>query len=195
MHRLYALVVIACLAGCSPAYINGTPNENSPYFQLPVGSELQLVRPVEVPAGRDQLYFQNGQTMDWHEVDIYLPHCALQVTSKQEVARPVQPDVFVVTDAYTERYFKQVRSPPTLIPAIKPAAFGAMPLTAGGDFDADGGMDYEVVAVIMTLYSDHQPQVTSLACADWGLPQDTVHITVHKIRRALNGFFTITVHP
>jgi hypothetical protein len=193
MHRLSTLLIMAYLAGCSPAYINGTPNENSPYFQLPVGSEIQLERPVEVPAGRDQLYFQNGRTMDWHEVDIYLPHCALQVSSKREATRPVQPDVFMVTDTYTERFFKQVRTP-TLIPAIKPAAFGAMPL-AGGDIDLDGGMDYEVVAVIMTLHSEHQPQVTSMTCADWGLPQDTVHITVHKIRRALDGFFTVTVHP
>ena len=187
---LCALALIVWLAGCPSAYVNGLPNEGSPYFQLPVGSELLLEQPVQVPAGRNQLYFQNGRTMDWQHVNIYLPHCALKVAAKQESPRSIQPDRFVVGKSGTERFFQPIHAP-DMPPGLQTPAVAL--LTVGVDFEPDGNMDYEVVAVVMELRSERQPDVTALICTDWGLPQDTLHVTVQKIRRALGAYFTIKV--
>jgi hypothetical protein len=184
---LICLGLITFLAGCPAAYVNGVPNETSPYYQLAAGSELILEKKVHVPAGGNQLYFQNGRTMDWHEVNIYLPHCALKVASKQAAARPIHPDRFSVGRTYAERFFQRVHAPEKL-PALETAALGTFTVT---DLDRDTGFDYEVVAIVMELHSERQPEVSALICADWGLAQDTLHITVQKIRRALGPFFTI----
>jgi hypothetical protein len=187
--RWIVLSVIVLLAGCPSAYIDGVPNERSPYFQLPVGSELILEKEVAVPAGDDQLYFQNGRTMDWRRVDIYRPHCALKVDSKMDADRSIHPDRFTLTQSSTERFFRRVHSPGPH-PGVRMAGFDPA-ITPAADFDRDGRMDYEVTAVVMELRSARQPQVREMICADWGLPQDRLHITVQNIRRALGDFFTI----
>jgi hypothetical protein len=183
------LSVIVLLVGCASAYIDGVPNERSPDFQLPVGSELILEKEVAVPAGGDQIYFQNGRSMDWQKVDIHRPHCALRVASKWDADRPIHPDRFTLTRSHTERFFRRVQSP-GLLPAVRMAAFDSGSVWAA-DFDRDGHMDYEVTAVVMELRSARQPQVREMICTDWGLPQDRLHITVQNIRRALGDFFTI----
>jgi hypothetical protein len=187
--RWILLSVIFLLTGCPSAYIDGVPNERSPYFQLPVGSELILVKEVAVPAGGDRLYFQNGRSMDWRKVDIYRPHCALRVETKSDADQPIHPDRFTLTRSGTERFFRRVQSPGPL-PAIRMAAFNSTAVKAA-DFDRDGHMDYEVVAVVMELRSARQPHVREMICTDWGLPQDSLHITVQNIRHALGDFFTI----
>ncbi|RJQ67047.1 MAG: DUF4242 domain-containing protein [Desulfobacteraceae bacterium] len=108
-----------------------------------------------------------------------------EVASKRETPQPIHPDVFIVSKAYTERFFQQVHAPDES--PVFPVAPGAAP-AAWADVNPDGRMEYEVVAAVMELRSERQPEVTALICADWGLPQDTLHITVQKIRRALGTF-------
>jgi hypothetical protein len=143
---------------------------------------------LQISAGQSDVFFQNGRSMDWRAVNRYLPYCALKVASKQEAVQPIHPDAFVVRKSYTERFFNLVRVDDAL--DVQPATFGSIMAGAAG-LDHDGGMEYEVVATVMELSSEGQPDVTALICADWGVPQNASYITVYKIRRALGTFFKI----
>ena len=183
------LTAMGLLLGCATA----PPNESSPWYRIPVGSELVLETQVQVPARQDRVYFQDGAAMDWRQVNIYRPHCALSVADKTETTQSISPDRFSVKSSHSERFFKQVRRQEQP-PQVRPAAFESQVTTVAG-WDRDGRMDYEVTALVIDLESARQPHVKTLTCADWGLPQDTIHITVEKVRQALGGMARLELLP
>lgn len=182
---LFAFALMIYLTGCSSAYLSGPPGENSPLFLVPVGSKVILTKEVEVPSGQNEVYFQNGDTMAWYKVDIYLPYCALKVFARRETSQVIHPDEFTVQKSYQQTFFKQVQAPDEA-PVIQPVAFAQ-----NVDLDQGGNMGYQVVANVLELHSGHQPQVTSLLCTDWGLPPTESHITLKKMRQALGSFVKI----
>ncbi len=185
--RLHALVLF--LTACTSVAVHGQPDEMSPEFMVPVGSTLVLNQPLQVPAWQDQVYFQDGQTMSWRGVNIYMPHCTLKLTTKKETPQTIQADTFVVKRSYTELFFMQVQAPaqPSGI-QLAAAGWGA---TAPIDFETHDAMDYKVMAAVMELHSAAQPDAICMICADWGLPPERPHITVNKIRRALGAVMTL----
>jgi hypothetical protein len=186
---LFAFALMICFTGCSSVYLSSLPDENSPLFRVPVGSKVILAKTVEVPAGQNEVYFQNGKTMVWYKVDIYRPYCALKVYTQRETPQVIQPDAFTVKKSSQQTFFKQVRTPDDG-PVIQPVGFNQT-----ADLDQGGNMEYEVVADVMELHSDRQPQVTSLLCTDWGLPRTESHITLKKMRQALGAFIKIDIPP
>ncbi len=181
------------LAGCSSAAVHGQPDEMTPEFMVPAGSTLVLNQTLQVPAWQDQVYFQDGQTMSWRGVNIYMPHCTMKLTTKKETPQTIQSDTFVVKKSYTELFFMQVQAPeqPRGI-QIAAAGWGAAePI----DFETHEGMDYKVMAAVMELHSATQPEVVCMICADWGLPPERPHITMNKIRRALGAVMTLQLAP
>lgn len=186
-HR-WAIAVITCLTGCSSAFLSGQPDQNSPLFQVPVGSKAVLEKMVEVPAGQSEVYFQNGKTVPWYKVDIYRSYCALKVSTARQGPQMIKLDEFTIEKSYQEAFFKQVRAPAEG-PVILPAVFSRMV-----DLDQGGNMEYQVVADVMELSSSRQPEVTTLICTDWGLPPDESHITLKKMRKTLGKFFRFEVY-
>lgn len=183
------LLATGLLIGCATT----PPNESSPWFRVPVGSELVLNTQLQVPAWQNQVYFQDGIAMDWRRVNIYRPHCALAVANKSEEPQPVSPDRFQVKSFYSQRFFKQVRRDEQT-PTVLPAAFGTQTTTLAG-WDRENGTDYEVTAMVMDLESPGQPQVERMICADWGLPQDAMYISVEKVRKALGNLWRLDLRP
>ncbi len=181
------LLATGLLIGCATT----TTDEASTWFRIPVGSKLVLATPIEVPAWQNKVYFQNGVAMNWKKVNIYLPHCALAVAEKTKTSQSISPDSFQVNSFRSEHFFKQVRR--NELPSLVPAAFSAQMTTTAG-WDRDGGNDYEVTAMVIGLESARQPSVKTMTCADWGLPQDTMHITVEKVRQALGGIWRLELH-
>jgi hypothetical protein len=177
------------LAGCSLAPVRGQPDEGSPDFLVQAGAVFALHQPLQVPAWQDQIYFQDGQTMSWRGVNIYIPHCTLKLATKKETSQTIPAGTFIVKKSYTELFFMQVQAParPKGI-QLAAAAWGA---AAPIDFETHEAMDYKVMAAVMELHSAAQREVTCLICADWGLPPERAHITVNKIRRALGAAMTL----
>lgn len=190
---LFLLNISLILSACSTATPGSSPAETSPDFLVPGGATLVLHQPLQVEAWQDQVYFQDGKTMSWRGVNIYIPYCTLKMRSKKETAQSIRPDTFVVTESYTELFFMQVRAP---VPrdGIRFAAAGWEPTTQIG-FESREAMDYKVVAAVMELSSAGQPEVVSMLCTDWGLPQETAHITIKKMRRALGAMMTLQLAP
>jgi len=175
--RFAALILSAALGACQPAFINGVPNENSPYFEVPVDSRLVLRDALEVPAREDSAYFQRGRTVRWYDVNIYGTWCVLKLAAKRDAPQTIQADEFVVGKVWSERRYYLGAAPGVRLAAMS--------------FDRDDGETYEVMATVMRLHSPRQPEVVQLVCADWGLPQGGTYLTVHKIRRTLGDYLRL----
>jgi hypothetical protein len=190
MFRYLVPAVTTFLVACQPAFVNGTPNENSTRFTVPVGSAFVLSSEILVPPRTDRLYFQDGDLPAWYDVNKNRPYCILQVNSAIDRVRIIEPDEFVVTSITAAHSFQLFEAQPRG-PEQVAAATGAGRRI--DDREADRGDTREIFGSAMRLHSARQPDVTQLTCADWGLPQSGTHITVQKIRRALGGYFRLRV--
>jgi hypothetical protein len=174
-----ALLLVALLAGCETAYKDGVPNERSTAFWVPVDSKLVLHRGVEIPPYQHAAYLQGGKLLPWYEVNLYAPYCALAVQAPLEAAKRVGPDEFVVRRVSHRSLFMLAAGP------LLHAARGRL----------REGMTYEVVATVMAIHSDRQPEASALTCASWGLPQGMTYVTVEQIRRTLGAYMTLELAP
>lgn len=171
------LALVLLLTGCQPAYRNGEPNLSSPYYRPPAGSTLELLEPLTAAARSDRIYFQDGRSVRWHDVNQYGAYCALMLDEDDDRARTIEPATYTIR-AVSDRYlFRLARAPE---PGLLRVAVR----------DDDGGEDYKVLALIMKLEGP-DPRIEALACADWGIPQGARRVTVRMIRAALGGAFAL----
>ncbi len=177
--KFQALLIAVLLAACETAYKGGVPNERSTAFWVPVGSKLVLHRGLEIPPYQHAAYLQEGRLLPWYEVNQYATYCAVGVQAPIEVPKRVSPDEFVVRRLSHPSLFMLAAGPQVQ------AAFGR---------DREG-MTYEVVATVMAIHSDRQPEVRTLTCASWGLPQGMTYVTVERIRRTLGAYMTLELAP
>ena len=75
-HRILGLVLMLLLAGCDQTAVR---NGEDPLAFLAAGSEVQLTRDLEIPAGETRIFFQRGKTITKGELDHYQPSCDLEV--------------------------------------------------------------------------------------------------------------------
>ncbi|HEX2197733.1 MAG TPA: hypothetical protein VHG88_03805 [Burkholderiales bacterium] len=179
MRRFAALLLVAGLAACETAYKDGVPNERSTEFWVPVGSRFVLHRSLDIPPNQGSAYLQYGKLLPWYDVNQYAPYCALGLQGSAEAARRVAPDEFVVRRV-SQRFLYTLAAAPGLTRASR-------------DFQSDG-MTYEVLATVMQVHSERQPEVRALTCANWILPQGRSSLTVEHIRRALGSYFSLELN-
>jgi hypothetical protein len=185
MTRIAFLFVAAILAACQPAFINGVPNEASPYFTVPDGSKLVLRQAVSVPARDQNIYFQRGQPMRWNRVNVYGTYCSLGTVGKRNAPQTINPDEFLIRKVSQERHFRLGYAP--LLPRTQVAMLAVVP-----DID-DSSAAYEVLVTVMHLQSSKQPDVSELVCADWNTPQGVIPISVRKIRHTLGDWAELQI--
>ena len=172
--RIALLAAGLLLAGCQPAYVDGEPNPESPYYSPPTGSVLEIRQPLDVPARSDRVYFQRGDTMPWHEVNQYSAYCALRLENKASEPRRIAPGTYTVREVSTQHLFQLAQADTGVVP-VRGVAF---------DGSDDSREDYQVLAMVLALDGPDQ-QVEALACADWGLPQVMRRVTLESIGRSL----------
>ncbi len=68
------------------------------YFDNPVnlGTELELVKPLHVPASLARVYLQSGEIRRYAGVDQYQPFCYFLMHAPSPLGREIQPAVFSV---------------------------------------------------------------------------------------------------
>ncbi len=172
-------VAMVVLPGCQSFYEkNIEGNTNSPYFLVPVDSTITLKQELTIPANRDRIYLVEGQLRRWQDVDVYRPYCMLQVATTKRVPQTVKPAEFVVQKVFQETIYQLALQGPTQVAQL----------------DRDGGvMEYKVVATVMELFSQNEPEVTKMTCGRWELPADMPHITINGIHKQLGGIFELTL--
>lgn len=173
--RLGSLVLLLSLVACQPAYIEGEPNLDSPYYRPPTGSTLEIREPVVVDAGRDRVYFQRGRRRAWHEVNEYRAYCALMLAERADQARTIEPGSYRVEAVSRRHLFQLARAPARALPV---------------DRRDRGRDDYRVLALVLRL-SGPDRRLEGLACAQWELPQGMARVTVRGIRASLGTAFAL----
>jgi hypothetical protein len=181
MKRYTPVVAAALLTACQTTAYEG--NENSPYYQVPVGSRLTLNRDLAIPANQAGVYLQGGQVVPQAQVNMYHPHCKFELRRVPDTALTVRPDEFVITRAVQNEQHS-VRAP--------------LQLAAGPGFRAtraqeDGGPTVQAYVTRLNLRSERQPDVLRLNCGQWGYPPHTEHVSIQQIRKALGEVCTLKI--
>jgi hypothetical protein len=174
--RLTLFVCAVLLVSCQPAYLkDGQPNENSPYFEIPVDSKFVLHQTLTIRPYSRNVFFQNGRAMPFSDVVQFIEYCALTLYAQRQVPQTIKPDAFVVTKVYRE-YLYQLASPSVMVAQT---------------FQNNDGETWHVLATQMELQSKDQPDVIRLTCAAWGLPQSISNVTLAGIRKSLGDIATL----
>lgn len=174
--RTVFLVCTIALAACQPVYLkNGQPDENSPYFEVPVQSKFTLHQALTISPYRRHIYFQHGKVLPFYEVNEFVDYCALTLHAQRQVPQIVKPDTFVVAKVYRE-YLYQLADAAMVVAQI---------------MGSDDGETWHVLATQMEMRSETQPDVVRMTCARWGLPQEMSNVTVAGIRKSLGDIATL----
>jgi hypothetical protein len=185
MRRITILFLFTLIPACQPAFINGVPNERSPYFEVPVDSKLILNRMITIEPAQKSAHFQRGRMLPWYEVNKYAAYCALALERTRDVPQTVKPGEFVVHKVSNQTLFSIAKKEE---PIYRFVDFKRRVMNMRDD---GGGMTYEVKATVMELRSNAQPEVRRLTCANWGVPQSSLTLTVENIRQSLGDFFSL----
>ncbi len=180
LYKYYlAGLVIAFLAGCT---VNDTKDEGSVFYAVPVGSVLVLNQQVDIRGDQVAVYVQNGELMQYREVNFYMPNCKFEIYTMSEQARTVSQDRFeivkVVDDIESSALQKTTR------------------LAALGDAVTYGLLDKSYVfnyATLMYLQSEQQKDVYRMTCQHWEDVMDDRHLSVTQMRQAMGDVFTLEI--
>ncbi len=180
LYKYYlAGLVIAVLAGCT---VNDTKDEGSVFYAVPVGSVLVLNQQVDIRGDQVAVYVQNGELMQYRDVNFYMPNCKFEIYTMSEQARTVSQDRFeivkVVDDIESSALQKTTR------------------LAALGDAVTYGLLDKSYVfnyATLMYLQSEQQKDVYRMTCQHWEDVMDDRHLSVTQMRQAMGDVFTLEI--
>ena len=176
--RLLLLPLFLMVFACAPIVPERSPE--SPYYEPPQGSRLELLRRIEIPASEVSVWIQDGDVTSYWSADRYRPFCKLEMWSKTDRARTIQPDTFIIER--TSRTDRAVRRDEPLRLASN------LRLT---DNDDDGGPMAYIMSTEMFLDSRSQPDVYRLTCRQWGDVVFPKHVTINEIRQTLQGVFDL----
>ncbi len=93
IHGPVALLMALALAACQ-----STGSGKDGYFSNPVGvgTELEVVEPLHVPASLARVYLQGGEVGRYTDIDQYQPFCYFLMHQTSPVAQEIRPAVFRV---------------------------------------------------------------------------------------------------
>ncbi len=181
MVRFVCLALVVFVSACQTAYKDGQPNEDSPYYEVPVDSKLILHQDLTIPAKATIVYFQREQILlKYAQVNRRTTYCELELSTKRDVPRTVKADEFVIYLVKQETVFGKGGF---IQLASRGLGFGMVAQRTG--------YAYEVVATRMALRSKRQPDVQALICASWHTAQAVSHLTIRKVRNTLGDIFTL----
>jgi hypothetical protein len=181
-HVRYIVVMALVLAGCQTTRYEG--DERSPYYLVPVGTQLMLHRELTIPADGVGIYIQNGQPVPSALPNIYSAHCKLDLRTRHTEPRTLRPDTFEVTRRYQEQSHS-VRLETTQLAAAR-FSFGLL----FGDIHG-GGRSLVAFVTRLDLRAMAQPDVFRLSCGHQGYPPEDGHISIAEIRRTLGDLITL----
>jgi len=183
--RFVALALVVFVSACQTAYKDGQPNEDSPYYEVPIDSKLILHRDLTIPAKTAIVYLQRGQIFLKHyQYNRYATYCELELSRKRDVPQTIEADEFLIYKVKQERVFGDGGF-------IQLASRGVFGGVARIMRDNGGKQLYEVVATRMALRSERQPDVQALICASWHSAQAMSYLTIRKIRDTLGDIFSL----
>ena len=183
MRELYkyylAVSVVSVLAGCT---VNDIKDEDSTFYAVPGGSALVLNQQVDIRGDQVAVYVQNGELMQYSEVNFYLPNCKFEIYTMSEQQRTVNPDRFEIVKVVDDIESSALQKTTTLA-----ALDDAMTLSW---LDKSYVFNY---ATLMYLNSEEQQDVYRMTCQHWEDMMDDRHLSVMQMRQAMGDVFTLEI--
>lgn len=184
--RVIVMVGLAtALTACQTAYQG---NEDSPYYTVPVGSQLVLNKEIHFNPDQVSVYVQYGKVLPFSAVQKYDTFCKFELNHLVQTARTIAPNEMRVTRAYQEQMYE-----------LFARAGGARPryaqlagrLVQSGGFD-QGGPSLQSFIERMDLHSPSQPEIFRMTCARWApYPGSYDYLSIAEIRKTLDPLFTL----
>lgn len=175
--RFALLTSVILLTACQPAYLSdGQPNPGSVYFEIPVDSKFVLRKDVTFPPYRKDMFFQNGRVSDYAGVNKWTAYCALSLHAQRQVPFTVKADTFVAKKV-SRQYLFQLAGASVQVAQV----------------EHNGFQEWRVLATVVELSSETQPEVTRMTCARWGVPQDLSNVTLNSMRKSFGDFVQLEV--
>ena len=180
LYKYYlAVSVVLVLAGCAA---NDVKDEDSTFYSVPVGSTLVLNQQVDIRGDQVAVYVQNGELMQYGEVNFYLPNCKFEIYTMSEQQRTVNPDRFEIVKVVDDIESSALQKSTQLA-----ASGGAMTL---GWLDKSYVFNY---ATLMYLNSEEQKDVYRMTCQHWEDMMDDKYLSVTQMRQAMGDVFTLEI--
>ena len=175
MARIALVLPLILLTACQGGVMK---NEESPFYDVPAGSELILNETIKIPAGRTSVYLQGGKVLPYSQIDPYNPHCQFDIRTKKDVPQTINKDKFVI--------YKIGHRIGGLKRQIKVAGLRVF---SGGN--GNGGPSHETFATILYLRSENQPDILTMTCQHWADPTDAEYLTIKQMRKAMGSVFVL----
>jgi hypothetical protein len=184
MRVVVTVGLVAMLAACQTASYRG--DENSPYYVVPVGTQLTLTRELQMSPDQVSVYIQYGKLLSYPAIQKYEPFCKFELFHRIESARTVVPDEISVIKAVQEDSYDKF---------AQAGAWQFVPLSArrfaqSGGSDK-GGPSIRSFTVKMDLRSAKQPEIFRMTCGRWSAYTSYEHLSIAEIRSTLNPLFTL----
>lgn len=188
-------VVLGCvlappllLSTCLTARYAG--DETSPYYQIPAGSELVLLRELHFADGHDTVHIQDGTVMPYADIDRFDPYCSVHLQPSTGTNRTVLPDTFEVREVALD-------GPPLVSldpPLLASADMHASGMFMEGDFSPGVSSLPEPYTTELSVHAADQPHVRRISCSRWVyFPPHSVHLSIQEIRETIDGYFRLRI--
>ncbi|MGD8784446.1 MAG: hypothetical protein PVG75_08400 [Thioalkalispiraceae bacterium] len=178
MKKTFPLIVLLLLSACQ----SGPYPESSPYYRIPIGSELVVKQVLTIPANQARIYIQSGKLVSYTILDQYQAHCWLLSWQLQDKNQIIQPGKFIITQVRELEEFVSKQGD-MLIASNNMAALR----------DMSNGATAVEYKTALTIHSDSQPNIRKLVCNHWEDPADARHLTLAEIRTALGDLMEIKI--
>jgi len=183
--QILVAMLVMLIAACQNNYVG---NEDSPYYQVPVGSRVILNQPLTVRPDQTGVLLQEGKVVPPGQLRTYDPHCKLELRTLAARERTIAPDEFMVT--------RVGRAQEHSVDAggLQYAATSLARVITVSD-TPDNTPNIRAFVDRMYLGSDKQPEVFRLSCGHWGYPSEDTYISINDTRRALGNIVTLRLAP
>jgi len=150
MKRTLILVTPFLLAACAQSAVR---DPASPYYRVPVGSQITLNQPLEVRPGHTRVFVQHGAVTGFSDLDQYWPSCSFEVRELKQAPQQIVSDNFSVV---------KVQWGETQIVGQPHLQMAGLSLVSFVGFD--GGEPLVARYYDIWLSSDRQPNVMRMRC-------------------------------
>ena len=181
MKTLFVVVLVGLLAAACSQSRWVKPDPASHYYLPPVGTQVELKRPLTVPPGHTRVFLQGGKVSQG--LDQYAPNCNFEIRTLSEQPQVISPETFLVVKVQrlTEEVVQLNR--PLLVASRGFAGLGR-----------DGGQPMIVQGVHLWFGSDIQPGVMRMTCRGaFDDPWDVEWPSINEMRTALGDYARIVL--
>jgi len=176
-HTLCACCLGAVLAGCQSA------GSRTGFYSSPLlpGDEIEILKPVTIPAGLARVYLQHGKRASYGSTNQYAPFCYFLLLNPLPTEQQIRPGLLVVESVWLDETSVRREQPVTVASAV--VGFGAF----GGDRMP---MAYQFH---IKLKSADQPHITLVCSGAFDMALTAAPIRLPELREALGDYADVRV--